>query len=87
MRHTQTMHWSAYLGETNGAVYMLRKTMPLVGSKWKEEVLFTETSGLAPGLLEQMRDTSKPEPVGPANGSQPIRSETNSTPSTAGSRR
>ena len=27
------------------------------------------------------------EPDGPADGSQPIRSETNSTPSTAGSRR
>jgi hypothetical protein len=87
MRHTQTMNWSAYLGETNGAVYMLRKTMPLVGSKWKEEVLFTETNGLAPGLLEQMRDASKLEPVGPANGSQPIRSGTNSTSSAAGSRR
>lgn len=61
MRHAQTVHWSSYLGETNGNVYMLRKTMPLVGSKWKEEVLFTETNGLAPGFLEQMRDVSKLE--------------------------
>jgi hypothetical protein len=87
MRHTQTMRWSAYLGETNGTVYLLRKTMPLVGSKWKEEVLFTETNGLAPGLLEQMSNASKLEPVGPANGNQPVRAETNSTSSATGSRR
>lgn len=61
MRHSQTAHWSSYLGETNGAVYMMRKTMPLAGCKWKEEAPFTETNGHAPSLLEQMRDASKLE--------------------------
>ncbi|MFM1770140.1 MAG: hypothetical protein RJA22_2669 [Verrucomicrobiota bacterium] len=87
MRHTQTMRWSAYLGETNGTAYLLRKTMPLVGSKWKEEVLFTGTNGLAPGLLEQMSKASKLEPVRPANGNQPVRAEPKSTSSAAGSPR
>jgi hypothetical protein len=40
-------------------------------------------------VLRNIRLTEKPgtEPSGPANGSQPIRSETNSTPPAAGSRR
>src|SRR5215813_6236696 len=33
------------------------------------------------------RDYTNGQPVGPANGSQPVRSETNRTPSAAGSRR
>ena len=87
MRNTQTVHWSSYLGETNGNVYMLRKTMPLVGSKWKEEVLFTETNGLPAGFVAQMRAISKLEQDGPANRSQPIQIETNSASSAAGSDR
>ena len=86
-RNAQTAHWYSYLGETNGAAYMLQKTMPVVGSKWKVTVLFTETNGLAPGFVEQMREASKLEPSGPANGSQPFRVETNRTSSAAGSRR
>ena len=38
-------------------MYVLQKKMPLVGSKWKERVVFTETNGLAPEFLEQMRGT------------------------------
>jgi hypothetical protein len=87
MRHAQTVHWCSYLGVTNGSVYMLRKTMPLVGSKWKEEVLFTETNGLPSDFVAQMRAVSKLEQDGAANGSQPFSFETNSTSPAAGSRR
>ena len=37
--------------------------------------------------MRSATETFKPQPFGPANGSQPIRSETNSTPPAAGSRR
>jgi hypothetical protein len=87
MRHAQTVHWYSYLGETTGNVYILRRSMPLVGSKWKEEVLFTATNGLPAALLDQMRAVSKLEPDGAANRSQPIQIETNPTSSGAGSGR
>ena len=46
-------------------------------------------AGLRRGYWRRMaeRTEDSTEPVGPANGSQPIRSETNSTSSAAGSRR
>ena len=87
MRNAQTVHWCSYLGETNGNVCMLRKTMPLVGSKWKEEVLFTETNGLPINFVAQMRSVSKLEQDGAANRSQPIPLQNNSTSSAAGSDR
>ncbi len=86
-RNLQTMHAYSYLGETNGAVYMLYQKAPLVGSKWKKQILFTETNGLAPGFLEHMRSVSRLERDGAANRNQPIRPETNSTSSAAGSHR
>ena len=52
---TQTLDLYLYTGETNGAVYVLRKRAPLIGSKPKERMFFTETNGLTPGFLEQMR--------------------------------
>jgi hypothetical protein len=55
MRNTQTMVWSEYLGEKEGKAFMLRKTMPLVGSKWREEVWFTETKNLDSAFLEQLK--------------------------------
>lgn len=38
-------------------------------------------------IVDDLLFTENAEPVGPANGSQPIRSETNRTSSAAGSRR
>ncbi len=87
MRDAQTVQWCSYLGVTNGDVYMLRKTMPLVGSKWKEEVLFTETNGLSADFVDQMRAVSKLEQDGAANGSQSFSFNTNSTSPADGSRR
>jgi hypothetical protein len=55
LRNAQTMVWSEYLGEKEGKVFMLRKTMPLVGSKWREEVWFTETNNLDSAFLEQLK--------------------------------
>lgn len=57
----QTLDWYSYVGETNGAVYMLRKRVPLFGSKPKERVVFTETNRLTPGFLQKMRFESKVE--------------------------
>ena len=59
---TQTLDWYSYVGETNGAVYMLRKRVPLVGSKTKEQVFFTETNGLTQEFLQKMRNEAKVEP-------------------------
>jgi hypothetical protein len=55
LRNAQTMVWSEYLGEKEGKAFMLRKTMPLVGSKWREEVWFTETNNLDSAFLEQLK--------------------------------
>jgi hypothetical protein len=57
----QTLDGYHYLGETNGAVYMLRTRVPLFGSKPKQKVLFTETNALDPSFLRQMREESKVE--------------------------
>jgi hypothetical protein len=57
----QTLDWYSYIGETNGGVYMLRKRMPLIGSKPKERVFFTETNGLKQGFLQQMRNEATVE--------------------------
>ncbi len=51
----QTLDLYSYIGETNGAVYMLRTRTPLIGSKPKEQAFFTETNGLTPGFVEQMK--------------------------------
>ena len=51
----QTLDWYSYIGETNGAVYMLRTRTPLVGSKPKEQMFFTETNALTPGFVDQIR--------------------------------
>jgi hypothetical protein len=83
----QTLDWYAYLGETNGAVYMRRTRVALSGGGPTERVFFTETNRLNSGFLEDMRRDSKVEPGGAANGSQPIRAETNRTSGAAGSRR
>ena len=55
MSKMQTLDSYSYVGETNGAIYMLRTRTPLVGSKLKEQVFFTETNGLTQGFVEQMK--------------------------------
>jgi len=85
-------YWSAYtLTATPKAggepIYVTGKSIFIVkrgpGGAWKIARLMDNSDRAATG--EDMRQ--KGEPGGAANGSQPIRSETNSTSSTAGSRR
>ena len=83
----QTLDWYSCVGETNGAVYMRRTRVALSSGAPTERTFFTETNKLAPGFLEEMRNDSKVEPDGAANGSQPFRLETNQTSSGAGPRR
>src|SRR2546423_918620 len=59
-----SLEYYSYVGETNGAVYVRRKRLPLVfGSEPRERVFSTETNALSPGFLEQIRNEPK---VGPA---------------------
>lgn len=54
---------------------------------WDHTLLPVALSGTAVAIIQTFRDRRNAEPDGPANGSQPIRSETNRTSSAAGSRR
>ncbi len=65
LRNTQTMVWSEYLGEREGKAFLRRKTMPLVGSKWREEVWFTETNNLDSAFLEQLKRAATTQPSVP----------------------
>lgn len=58
-RNMQSVYWADYLGEKDGKVYLLRKRAPLIGSKWKEEVLFTEVAGLDAEFLKVLREQEK----------------------------
>ncbi len=55
----QSVYWADYLGEKDGKVYLLRKRAPMLGSKWKEEVLFTEVAGLDTEFLKVLRKQEK----------------------------
>ena len=85
-RNVQTLRWYAYFGETNGAVYMIENKTPLVGSNPKKSVFFTETNGLTPGFLDEMRRLSWLEQNGASNWGQPFRSATNGASGAVGSR-
>lgn len=67
----QTLDLYSYIGETNGAVYMLRTRTPLVGSKPKEQVFFTETNALTPGFLDQIRGEAIVEQGAAGNSHRP----------------
>lgn len=41
-----TMYHCQYIGQADGKAYALRKRMPLIGHKWKEEILVTEAKDL-----------------------------------------
>ena|SRR6185503_7684810 len=82
----QTLMWRAERGDPEVPLD------PVVGMPWLFSgiVLFVSVAllaavGVVPAL--RRRPPRIAEPDGPANGSQPIRSETNQTSSTAGSRR
>ncbi len=70
LRNAQTMVSSEYLGEKDGKVYLRRKTMSPVRSKWKEEVWFTEASNLDPAFLEQLKREIPNTNLEPISGSQ-----------------
>jgi len=49
MRNQQTMHWAEYLGEKEGNVYLLKKSMSVLNQKkWNKQVLYTGVSELDP---------------------------------------
>lgn len=50
----QSMASSIYIGQADGRAFLLRKRMPLIGKKWKEEVLYTETSQLGEDFLKKL---------------------------------
>lgn len=51
----QSFHWTEYIGEADGKAYLLRKSAPLMGRTWTEEILFTETNGLGVEFLKQLQ--------------------------------
>ncbi len=51
----QSLDWYGYVGETNGAVYLLRRHLPLLGSKVREQIFFAETNSLPSETLREMR--------------------------------
>lgn len=58
-RDMQSVYSATYLGERDGKIYLLRKRAPLIGSKWKEEILFTEVAGLDTVFLKTLREREK----------------------------
>ncbi len=58
-RDMQSVYSATYLGERDGKIYLFRKRAPLIGSKWKEEVLFTEVAGLDTVFLKTLREREK----------------------------
>lgn len=55
----QTLHWSEYIGEADGKAYLLRKSAPLIGRNWNEEILYTEAAGLSPEFRKRLLETKK----------------------------
>lgn len=51
----QSLHWTEYIGQADGKAYLLRKSAPLVGSKWREDIIFTEVGSLSPEFLRQLQ--------------------------------
>ncbi len=55
----QTFHWAEYIGEADGKAYLLRKSAPLFGKSWSEEILYTEAAGLSSGFRERLQAAKK----------------------------
>ena len=61
LRNAQTMVASEYLGERDGKVFLMRKTMSLTSKdKWNEEVWFTEADNLDPAFLQELEEEKVP---------------------------
>ncbi|MBI4662375.1 MAG: transcriptional regulator [Verrucomicrobia bacterium] len=73
-------------GSTPRARFNFAVVILLTDLLWRERLVMREKIG-ARMWRSKMRDNSRAEPDGAANGSQPIRSERNRTSSAAGSRR
>ena len=54
LRNAQSMYWSVYIGQADGRAFLLRKRIPLIGKKGREEVLYTETSELGADYLKEL---------------------------------
>ena len=62
MRHQQTMSYAYYLGEKNGKVYLLKKSMSIFDKrKWNEQLLYAEVTELDPKFLLELRELGRPE--------------------------
>jgi hypothetical protein len=59
LNNMQTLYWSQYIGQADGRAFILRKRVPLIGKKMKEEVLFTETDQLEKRLLRNSKKESR----------------------------
>ena len=77
--------WAAKQGFTALGLYA-KAAIPQLVEISQEETSRAEWNKYATEILDLLKETS-PNPQGGANGSQPIRSETNSTPMAVGSRR
>jgi len=61
LRNAQTMVASEYLGEQDGKVYLVRKTMSLVSKdKWNEEIWYTEADNLDSTFLQILKNDENP---------------------------
>ena len=51
-----SFYWCEYIGQAGGKAYLLRKTPPFFGDKWKEEILFTELDGLDKTFFKNQKE-------------------------------
>ncbi|TRO81990.1 hypothetical protein [Trichloromonas acetexigens] len=59
-RHQQSMHFTEFIGEREGRVFLRNKTMSTLNTKkWSEVVLYTEASDLDSEFLRRLRKESK----------------------------
>ena len=56
MNNMQTLYWSQYIGQADGRSFILRKRVPLIGKKMKEEVLFTESDQLGEEFINKLEE-------------------------------
>lgn len=61
---TQSFYSSEYIGQADGKAYLLRKRIPLIGGKWKEEILCTDAKGLDAVYLKQLDNLKEKKGLG-----------------------
>lgn len=60
MRNMQTMHYAEYLGNKDGKVYLLKKSMAIWNpKKWTEEIIYTNISELNQTFKKQLLSDNK----------------------------